>query len=276
MIKTCEICSKPFDASPSANRKTCSKACGYKIIKRDAVAHNTKLCLVCEKPFYIKDHSERQPTCSKVCADNLKRKQTMDKAQQLLGEPLREGLQRRLDNGMYMYDIARDCGIVDERVVLRWMKEMDIKPRSHSEMVRLQWRDNETRRAMWGKTIKEWKYAHPQESMEHSLIGNLALQATSPTSIERSMMDALDHAGIPYKFQYVIGDKFLCDIAFPNAMLIVECDGTYWHSTPKQRRRDAGKDAYLQACGYTVLRFSDKQIENNIVACVQVIASLIG
>lgn len=92
-----------------------------------------------------------------------------------------------------------------------------------------------------------------------------------PTSIERAMDAALDAAGIDYVSQYDIGGKFVCDFALPGAMLIVECDGTYWHSLPRSIRRDKAKDAYLKQCGYTVLRFTETEIKKDAGACVQVV-----
>lgn len=100
----------------------------------------------------------------------------------------------------------------------------------------------------------------------------------TPTSIERRMMDALDRARIPYVFQYPIYSKiglkrFSCDFGFPDAMLIVECDGTYWHAKPGVAQKDKTKDAYLNACGYTVLRFSEAEINQDVGYCVQIILS---
>lgn len=100
----------------------------------------------------------------------------------------------------------------------------------------------------------------------------------TPTSIERRMMDALDRAGIRYVFQYPIYSKiglkrFSCDFGFPDAMLIVECDGTYWHAKPGAAHRDKTKDAYLSAAGYTVLRFSETEINQDVNRCIQIILS---
>lgn len=163
-----------------------------------------------------------------------------------------------------MIDIARACGLSDARHLRPIFDHFGIKSRSRSEAVRLQWQGNESRRATWGQTISAWKRAHPEEAMEHSLVGNLALQTMSPTSIERMLMSCLEKRKEPFEFQYVVGGKFICDFAYPHAKLIIECDGTYWHSTPEQKRRDASKDAYLRACGYTVMRFSDQAIQDNL------------
>ena len=91
------------------------------------------------------------------------------------------------------------------------------------------------------------------------------------------MMAALDGAAIAYEYQFGVGGKFLCDFYLPAANLIIECDGLFWHSRPSAQRRDASKDAYLRKCGYTVMRFTDRQINSNIAECIaQVHAYLIA
>lgn len=89
------------------------------------------------------------------------------------------------------------------------------------------------------------------------------------------MMTALDSAGVAYEYQYPIGNSygliFACDFAFPQSKLIVETDGDYWHSLPKMIKRDKHKDAYLHAAGYTVLRFTETQINQDANACVHLI-----
>jgi very-short-patch-repair endonuclease/AraC-like DNA-binding protein len=269
ITKICPRCENPFQVYESDvnRRKYCSRFC-----KAPPVINS---CPICGGLFRRKPSHADEQTCSLACGHELRRRNFAAKAEAALGEPLIEGLERRVKEGMRMAEIARDCGFSDTRAIHRLMADLGIARRTRSDSVKLQWKENESRRAAFGQTISEWKRSHPNEAIEHSLIGNVTLQNTSPTSIERRLMEALDQAGIAYQFQYVVGNKFLCDLAFPEAMLIVECDGEYWHSTPKQRKRDVSKDAYLQACGYTVLRLSDKQIEQNVTACVHAIQALI-
>lgn len=235
-----------------------------------------RICPVCNAEYTRKDHPERYDTCSLKCGHELRRRNFMSNAEQALGEPLKEGIERRMKEGAHLIDIARACGFSDARHLYPIMDRLGIQRRTRSESVKLQWKNNEMRRAAFGQTISDWKQAHPNEAIEHSLIGNLKLQNTSPTSIEKKLMGAMHWVNLQYEFQYVVGGKFICDFAFPKEMLIVECDGEYWHSTPKQRKRDASKDAYLQACGYTVLRLSDKRIEQDVESCVHAIMKLLG
>lgn len=178
--------------------------------------------------------------------------------------------------GMGIKAIARHIGTSD-RTVWNWFDELSIPRRNRSDAVRLQWVDNDERRVAMSEQAKtQAAQSSKDERRAFSLLGNTTLQnLRGPTSIERRLMQALDCASIAYQFQYAVGGKFLCDFAFIDAMLIVECDGTYWHNKPRQQKQDASKDAYLRACGYTVLRLSDKRINENIEECVQAIKLLL-
>lgn len=195
------------------------------------------------------------------------------------GEPIGDLLQRLYHvEKMGIKQVARHIGVSD-RVIWEWFNDLNIPRRSRSDAVRLQWVNNEARRQATSQKMHELldEWAPTADARkELSVRANLACRQASPTSIERYLMVGLDTAGIPYVFQFVVGNKFMCDFGFPDAMLIVECDGEYWHSTPTQRRRDASKDAYLQACGYTVVRFSDKQLQHDLPACIEAIKALVG
>lgn len=104
-------------------------------------------------------------------------------------------------------------------------------------------------------------------------------QAGKPTSIERRMKIALDAHGIAHEQQYVIYSRttglkrYVCDFAIPEAMLIIECDGNYWHARPKAIASDKRKNKYLHDRGYALLRFTETEINQDVDRCVQVILS---
>lgn len=91
-------------------------------------------------------------------------------------------------------------------------------------------------------------------------------QEVSPTSIERIGYGILDDLGIDYERQARIGGKFTVDAMIPAHDVAVEFDGDYWHGhldkynpederQQKRMRLDRSQTAYMEACGYTVLRF---------------------
>jgi|ETNmetMinimDraft_2_1059921.scaffolds.fasta_scaffold113678_2 very-short-patch-repair endonuclease len=101
------------------------------------------------------------------------------------------------------------------------------------------------------------------------------------TKIEQAMAKELTKRGIPFKQQFAVGDKFVCDFMIPEIKLIIECDGDYWHANPliyksfkidkRQKesiRRDKYKDIYLKRKGWKVLRFFETDINKSIKQCV--------
>jgi very-short-patch-repair endonuclease len=53
---------------------------------------------------------------------------------------------------------------------------------------------------------------------------------------------------------------FEVDLAFPDHGLVVEADGERYHGTPTARRRDAARQATLEAAGFRVLRVTWEQV----------------
>lgn len=112
---------------------------------------------------------------------------------------------------------------------------------------------------------------------KHRILGNLQRLAQNPrTNIEIEMGMALRRARIAYEEQVTMYDKFMVDFKLTNHAIVIQCDGTYWHSMPDAKRRDKGQDAYLSRCGYIVLRFNEKQILSHIDACIATIKKAIA
>lgn len=101
---------------------------------------------------------------------------------------------------------------------------------------------------------------------------NARQQELYPNAVEVAGYALLDRLGVPYVKQYVVGGKFCVDAYLPDAGLVVQFDGDYWHGHPatfpnpdhRQRRRmalDRSQDAYMAAMGLRVARFWASQIE---------------
>lgn len=82
--------------------------------------------------------------------------------------------------------------------------------------------------------------------------------------IEQMMDKALRDIGIHALYGQRIGRRWP-DLMIRDARLVVECDGTYWH-TPEA---DAIRDAELQAAGWTVLHFTDEEIVADVARCAR-------
>jgi very-short-patch-repair endonuclease len=81
----------------------------------------------------------------------------------------------------------------------------------------------------------------------------------------------LTKRSILFVTEYRIG-PYLVDIAFPDRMLAVEADGSYWHGRPKQQAKDRRKDEYATSHGWTIIRLGEVAIRADVAACVDVIA----
>ncbi|MFJ7665340.1 endonuclease domain-containing protein [Lysinibacillus sp. NPDC097162] len=88
------------------------------------------------------------------------------------------------------------------------------------------------------------------------------------TSIEIKMAEELEAREIEYIEQYNLGDKFRLDFLLPKYSIVIECDGDYWHTLPDVVKRDKSKNAYIKACGYSLYRFWEREINLDIKACV--------
>jgi len=88
-----------------------------------------------------------------------------------------------------------------------------------------------------------------------------------PTSLERTLMKALDDAGITdYEFQFPTHSGFIIDFAWPEKRLGVEADGPF-----HDKRRDAFRDWILRREGWKILRFDAETINNNIGRVIKII-----
>ena len=63
--------------------------------------------------------------------------------------------------------------------------------------------------------------------------------------------------------------RYRVDFILKDARLIIELDGHNYHSTPEQLEKDAIRQRYLTRAGYTVIRFTGREINRNAVACVE-------
>jgi hypothetical protein len=56
------------------------------------------------------------------------------------------------------------------------------------------------------------------------------------------------------------GARFRLDAAYPDRLVDIEADSRLWHTSPSDRRRDAARDARLEAAGWTVVRITWLQL----------------
>lgn len=99
---------------------------------------------------------------------------------------------------------------------------------------------------------------------------------TARTSIEVKMAKELSRRTIIFIEQYNLGNKFALDFFLPDYGIVIECDGDYWHRRPEVVGRDKSKNAYIRACGYTLFRFWESDINASVEACVDLVLAEIN
>ena len=85
------------------------------------------------------------------------------------------------------------------------------------------------------------------------------------SGFEVMLLDVLRQFGLPMpERNYVVRVNGIAvaelDLAYPEPMVDLEADGAKWHSTRRQRQRDAERQAMLEALGWNPLRFVWEQV----------------
>jgi len=114
-------------------------------------------------------------------------------------------------------------------------------------------------------TLKKLYQDHPE------MLLNSRLKRNQMTLIERKVAELLDSLNINYEWNKFVRTKLTWRFPdFKVGNLVIECDGEYWHS--KIKDEDEARQKELEAVGFKVIRFSDKQILNNfeeVSKCIQ-------
>lgn len=85
------------------------------------------------------------------------------------------------------------------------------------------------------------------------------------TGLEKQLYNIVMQMGTPFAFyaQYEAGPskEYILDGAFPAIKLGVEADGEVWHNNNNKIQSDRQRDINLSRQGWTILRFTDKEIQ---------------
>lgn len=67
------------------------------------------------------------------------------------------------------------------------------------------------------------------------------------------------------------GEEYTIDFSMPDIKLGIEVDGALFHSTDEQIKSDKKRDSQLAQLGWTIIRFTDKEIENQVRKVIETI-----
>lgn len=87
------------------------------------------------------------------------------------------------------------------------------------------------------------------------------------SSLETATKAVLDLLGESYE-QQARFRWYSVDFYLPERNTVIECDGSYWHSLPKQQRIDKAKDSYLRNRGVSVVRITEEEIRRDVWSAV--------
>lgn len=110
-------------------------------------------------------------------------------------------------------------------------------------------------------TRRMWASLTPAEKADKLAPVWAASQCANPSSIEETVASVLTALGIKHQRQVYIG-RCLVDFYIRTKRLVIECDGSYWHSLPGRQESDASRDAWLISRGFRVLRLPEDEIRS--------------
>ena len=95
------------------------------------------------------------------------------------------------------------------------------------------------------------------------------------TSIEKALYNEFVKHGLIFEMHKSMFNRWQPDFVFNEQRIIVQADGDYWHSFDSRKKSDAEFDRTAQADGWTVLRFTETKINNDLSACINIVLGLI-
>ena len=90
---------------------------------------------------------------------------------------------------------------------------------------------------------------------------------------ERKVGEALSLAGVHLDPQKRIG-RWTFDYYLPEAKIVVEVDGAFWHSSPEVQERDRRKDAFVEESGMMIVRIDADEVMINCLRAIDPVLSL--
>lgn len=250
--KACEQCNKVFSVWPSLLRKGQGKYCSIPCY-RAAHAPIRCTCKQCGKVFSVQPAAFREGRgkyCSHACSSAAQITSVEHACERCGKEFLVKPSDIRDGWGIYC---SRFCHYVAKRTNVESVCEQCDKTFSVRPS------------ALRGGTRREGKGRFCSRSCFGSW--NVQRQGRKATDIERIVAVWLKSMKIPFETQKSIG-AFVCDF-FVAPNLILEADGDFWHSLPKNAESDKRKNKYLSQRNIILLRLRGSDIYNNPQWCKQ-------
>lgn len=119
----------------------------------------------------------------------------------------------------------------------------------------------------WSTLTKEQQLERLSAWIEagHKALRNNKNSWLKPSSIEIKVQEQLDMLGIRYVQQKYINDGergYFLDFYIPSKKLVIEVNGSYWHSLPNRIERDWFLEEYVKSTGRDIIFIWEQEIND--------------
>lgn len=134
--------------------------------------------------------------------------------------------------------------------------------RNISESVKRLWKDESFRQRQCEGVRRSWDDDEMRKRHIVACSKAFSRAGWNGSRPERLIRDELDKLGIAYLANQPF-ERGMPDLRFPDAMLIVELDGSYWHGSDDAKAKDARMTSIYESAGYTVIRICSEDVAEN-------------
>lgn len=246
-------------------RQFCCTTCAYHY-KSGLVYGQHKQCKQCNEELTRREGEspaafERRTFCDRTCANRYKNDQIRGKANpNLQGEK----------NGMWGKKHT------DEARAMQRQAALDHPPTKEQQAKATASRIGKKKSAAVRQRMSDAAYLrwlnHPEQRetyRERFLQTPLPQGRFRRTSIEVATAAELDKLGIVYEWNAPLLGKWCVDFLIASHNLVIECDGTYWHSLPEIVQKDQEKNKAILDAGYKLLRLPERDICKHLDTCIE-------
>jgi very-short-patch-repair endonuclease len=92
---------------------------------------------------------------------------------------------------------------------------------------------------------------------------------------EQALWKELRKLDVNFRRQAPIG-RYVTDFASHGRKLVIEVDGGVHERLDEVALRDAERQSWLEEQGYKAIRFTDRQVEDDVRVCVEVVRDILG
>ena len=186
-----------------------------------------------------------------------------------------EKIQERYDNGA-TYANLRDEFKISFAALTKRMHQGLFKTRTKSEALKLGYNSGKIKKPIHTEESKQKISAARIKFLEANpdKVPYLINHSSKESYPEKLFRQGLELANIQGWVDSYQQGMYEYDFAFPELKIDIEIDGGT-HLSEKVQKIDKRRDEWSKARGWTVIRFTAKEVKNNLKDCIEKIKSLL-